>query len=166
MSFNIRERDLHIVWWDPRIDHGTPSKMISSVPWRISVREVHLKVSLSSELNIHLRINPGIVYKLWDENVIGRRERNNGNVCYMEIEIVAIVIDGSVKLTIPPDRHEYTHIRSRSVAFCRVFDLKIKWIYLIKIILKLWIVDEQKSSMYLYVKFNLDTNWFFPVENE
>ena len=48
MSFNICERETSYCLIDPRIDHKTSSTTISSVPWRIPVREVYLKVASPS----------------------------------------------------------------------------------------------------------------------
>ena len=44
----------------------------------------------------------------------------------MEIEIVTFVVKGSMKLTVPTDWQEQIQVGSRSVAFRRVFDLKLK----------------------------------------
>ena len=44
----------------------------------------------------------------------------------MEIEIVELVVEGSVKLAVPTDWQEQIEVRSRSVALHRVFDLKLR----------------------------------------
>ena len=65
----------------------------------------------------------------------------------MEIEIVTFVINGSVKLIVPSDRQKLLSIqeRSRSFAFCRVFDLKLNMIHLAQEIRKLWVVYGQHN---------------------
>ena len=68
----------------------------------------------------------------WD---IATQERK---ICDIEIAIVTFVINGSVKLTVPSiDR------RNRSVALCRVYDLKFNGVHLAKVILKIWVVYGQ-----------------------
>ena len=62
----------------------------------------------------------------------------------MEIKIVTFVINGSMNLTIPPDRQQKIQVRSRSVALCRFFDLKVYGIHLSQVILKLLVVYGQK----------------------
>ena len=51
---------------------------------------------------------PGVSYQLRDENAIGRRRWNittqERKVCDVEIEIISFVVNGSVKLSIPPER--------------------------------------------------------------
>ena len=61
----------------------------------------------------------------------------------MEIEIVAFVVKGSAKLTVPTDWQEQIQVRSRSVALRRVFDLKLRGIHLTEIILKVWVINRQ-----------------------
>ena len=56
----------------------------------------------------------------------------------MEIEIATLVINGIVKLIVPPSRS--TEV---SVALCRVFDLKFNGIHLAQVIFKLWVVYGQ-----------------------
>ena len=62
----------------------------------------------------------------------------------METEIVTLFIIGSVQLTFPPNQQEEIQVRSSSVAFCRVFNLKFNKIHLTHVILKLWVVFGQK----------------------
>ena len=54
--------------------------------------------------------SPGILYKLRNKDSIGGRSLNiatqERKICNMEIEIVTFVINGSVKLTVPPDRQK------------------------------------------------------------
>ena len=61
----------------------------------------------------------------------------------MEIEIVAFVVKGSAKLTVPTDWQEQIQVGSRSVALRRVFDLKLRGIHLTEIILKVWVINGQ-----------------------
>ena len=84
----------------------------------------------------------------------------------MKIEIVTFVAKGSAKLTVPTDWQEQIQAGSRSVALCRVFDLKLRGIHLTKIILKVWVINGKTSSIYLYVKLNWDANRFFPAESK
>ena len=97
--------------------------------------------------------SPGIPYKLRNKDAIGGRGWNIATqvrkICDVEIEIVTFVRNGSVKLTVPPDRQKLIKVRTRSVALCRVFDLEFKGIHLSQVILKLWVVYGQTSSMYL-----------------
>ena len=50
---------------------------------------------------------PGVSYKLRYKTAVGRRRWNittqKLNVCDVEIEIISFVVNGSVKLTIPPN---------------------------------------------------------------
>ena len=91
--------------------------------------------------------SPGIPYKLRNKDAIGSRGWNiatqERKIRDVEIEIVTFVINGSVKLTVPPDRQKYMQVRSRSVAFGRVFDLEFNGIHLAQVILKLWVVYGQ-----------------------
>ena len=52
----------------------------------------------------------GIPYKLRNKDAIGGRGRNiatqERKICDVEIEIVTFVINGSVKLTVSPDRQK------------------------------------------------------------
>ena len=52
--------------------------------------------------------SPGVSYKLRDKNAFGRRKWNittqGRNVCDVKIEIMSVVVDGSVKFTIPSNR--------------------------------------------------------------
>ena len=65
-------------------------------------------------------------------------------VCDMEIEIVTFVVNGSVKLTIPPEgQQDKIHVRSRIVALCHIFDLKFNRIHLTQVVLKIWVVYGQ-----------------------
>ena len=52
-----------------------------------------------------------VSYKLRDKHAIGRRRWNittqERKVCDVEIEIMSFVVDGSVKLTIPPNQQKY-----------------------------------------------------------
>ena len=54
--------------------------------------------------------SPGVSYKSRDKHAIGRRRWNittqERKVCDVEIEIISFVVDGSVKLTIPPNRQK------------------------------------------------------------
>ena len=54
--------------------------------------------------------SPGIPYKLRNKDAIGGRGWNiatqERKICDVEIEIVMFVINGSVKLTVPPDRQK------------------------------------------------------------
>ena len=54
--------------------------------------------------------SPGISYKLRNKVAIGGRGWNiatqERKICDVEIEIVTFVINGSVKLTVPPDRQK------------------------------------------------------------
>ena len=84
----------------------------------------------------------------------------------MEIEIVTFVVKGSAKLTVPTDWQEQIQVGSRSVALRRVFDLKLRGIHLTEIILKVWLLMDKTSSMYLYVKLNRDANRFLPAESK
>ena len=61
----------------------------------------------------------------------------------MEIEIVTFVVKGCMKLTIPTDWQEQIQVGSRSVAVRHVFDLKLRGILLIEIILKVWVINGQ-----------------------
>ena len=63
----------------------------------------------------------------------------------MEIEIITLVVKGSAKLTVPTDYQEQIQVRSKSVVFCRVFDLKLRGIHLteILVILKVWVINGQ-----------------------
>ena len=61
----------------------------------------------------------------------------------MEIETVTFFINGSVKLIFPFDLQKFIKVISRSVPFCRVFDLKFNGIHLSQIILKFWVVCRQ-----------------------
>ena len=56
----------------------------------------------------------------------------------MEREIVMFVINGSMKLAVPPDRPKKIQVRSRSVVISRIFDLKFNGIHLAQVILNLW----------------------------
>ena len=47
---NSDEKELHNVQWDPRIDHRTFSMTISSVHWRIPVREAFWKFCVSLKI--------------------------------------------------------------------------------------------------------------------
>ena len=60
----------------------------------------------------------------------------------MEIKIT-LVVKGSVKLTVTTDWQELIQVRSTSVALRRVFDLELRGIHLIEIILKVWVINEQ-----------------------
>ena len=84
----------------------------------------------------------------------------------MEIEIVTFVVKGIAKLTVPTDWQEQIQVGSRSFALRRVFDLKLRGIHLIEIILKVWVINRKTSSMYLYMKLNWDANRFLPVESK
>ena len=88
--------------------------------------------------------SPGIPYKLRNKDAIGGRGLNiatqEQTICDVEIEIVTFVINGIVKLTVPPDRQKQIQVRSRSVALFRVFDLEFNGIHLAQVILKLWVV--------------------------
>ena len=91
--------------------------------------------------------SPGVSDELWDKNAIGWRRLDvatqERKVCNMEIEIVAFVVKGSAKLTVPTDCQEQIQVRSRSVALRRVFDLKLRGIHLTEIILKVWVINRQ-----------------------
>ena len=54
--------------------------------------------------------SPGISHKLRDKDAIGGRSWNiatqERKICDMEIEIVMFVINGNMKLNIPPNREE------------------------------------------------------------
>ena len=54
--------------------------------------------------------SPGISYKLRNKDAIGGRGWNiatqERKICDVEIEIVTFVINGSVRLTVPPDRQK------------------------------------------------------------
>ena len=84
-------------------------------------------------------------------------------VCNMEIEIAMLVVKGSAKLTVPTD---LTGTNPRSDGLCRVFDPKLRRIHLTEIILKVWVINDNTSSMYLYVKLNWDANRFLPAESK
>ena len=92
-------------------------------------------------------VSMGIPYKLRNKDAIGGRGWNiatqERKICDVEIEIVTFVINGSVKLTVPPDRQKKFQVRSRSVALCRVFDLEFNGIHLAQVILKIWVVYGQ-----------------------
>ena len=86
-------------------------------------------------------------------------------ICDMDIEIVKFVINGSMKMAIPPDLKEEIQVNSRSVALCRVFDLKFNRIlvHLAQIILKFFVVTDKTPSMYLNVKLNEMPTDSFPL---
>ena len=116
-------------------------------------------------------VNPGISYKLRNKDAIGGRGWNiatqERKICDVEIEIVTLVINSSVKLTVSPDRQKLIQVRSRSVALCRVFDLEFNGIHLAQVILKLWVVYGQNIiDVPVYVKLNRDANCFPPVESK
>ena len=84
----------------------------------------------------------------------------------MEVEIVTFVVKGSAQMIVPLDRQELIQVGSRCVAIHRVFDLKISEIHLTLIILKIWVLIDNTSSMYLYVKLNCDAIFFLQVESK
>ena len=61
----------------------------------------------------------------------------------MEVEIVTFVVKEKAQPTVPPNRQEKIQVGSRGVALSRVFYLKVIEIHLTKIIVKIWINDEQ-----------------------
>ena len=94
--------------------------------------------------------SPGIPYKLRNKDAIGGWGWNiatqERKICYVEIEIVTFVINGSVKLTVLTDRQwqwQWIQVRSRSIALCRVFDFEFNGIHLAKVIHKLRVVYGQ-----------------------
>ena len=53
--------------------------------------------------------SPGVSYNLLDKDAIGRRSwyiATQEQICDMEIEIFTFVMNGSMKLTVPPDRQK------------------------------------------------------------
>ena len=52
---------------------------------------------------------PGVSYKLRDKNAIGMRRWNistqERKVYDVETEIISLIVDGSVELTVPPNPH-------------------------------------------------------------
>ena len=121
---------LHNVWWDTYIDHRTSRK------------------SHRSQNKTLIRgASPGIPYELWDKHTICWRRWNiatqKKKVCDMEVEIVAFVIKRSAQLTVPPDRQELIQVGSRGVALILVFYIKLSGIHLAKIIMKIWIIDQE-----------------------
>ena len=112
MSFNICERETSYCLIRSRIDHKTWNPQ-----WRF---QAFLGVSLFEKLIWKSRrpqdktsirgASPGIPYKLRNKDAIGGRGWNiatqERKICDVEIEIVTFVINGSVKLTVPPDRQK------------------------------------------------------------
>ena len=84
----------------------------------------------------------------------------------MEIQIVTFVVKGSMKLTVPTDWQEQIQVGSRSVAFRRVFDLKLRGYIWPRYFSKSGLLMDKTSSMYLYVKLNWDANRFLPAESK
>ena len=101
---------LHIAQQDPRIDHKTSWMTISSVPQGIPVWVAYWKSPGPQNKTFIRGASPGVSYKLRDKHAVGRRWRNittqERKVCDVEIEIISLVVDGSVKLTIPPNRQK------------------------------------------------------------
>ena len=83
---------------------------IPNVLWRIPFREAYLKSCPPQNKTSIRGASPGISYKLWDQNAIGGRiwyiATQEQKICDMEIEIVTFVINGSMKLTVSPDRQK------------------------------------------------------------
>ena len=74
MPFNICEKETsYCLIRSPYRPKQTSSMTISSVPWRIPVREAYLKVASPSGFNIHSRSKPGISYKLRNKGTVGGR---------------------------------------------------------------------------------------------
>ena len=85
----------------------------------------------------------------------------------MEIEIVTLVVKGSAKLTVPTDGQELLQVASKSVALRRVFDLKLRDIYLTEIIFKVWVINwKYVIDVSIHVKLNWDANHFLPTESK
>ena len=76
--------------------------------------------------------SPGVSDELWNKNAIGGRKwdvaTQERKVCNVEIEIVALVVKGSLKSTVLSYWQEQIQAASRSVALRRVFDLKLRTI--------------------------------------
>ena len=131
-----------------------PVSTIKLLQWRfqafldVSLFERLIWKSCSPQDKTSIRwASPGISYKLRNKDAICGQGWNiatqERKICDVEIEIVTFVINGSVKLTVPPDRQKYVQVRSRSDALCRVFDLEFNLIHLAQVILKLWVVYGQ-----------------------
>ena len=111
MSFNICERENFILF------DKIPVSIIKLPQWRF---QAFLDVSLFEKLiwksrrpqdkTSIRRASPGIPYKLRNKDAIGGRGWNiatqERKICDVEIEIVTFVLNGSVKLTVPPDRQK------------------------------------------------------------
>ena len=80
---------------------------ISSVSQRVRVSSLLWKSSDFRNKTFIQDVNQGVSNKLRDKNAIGRRRwditTQERKVCDMEIEIISFVVNGSVKLTIPPN---------------------------------------------------------------
>ena len=131
---------------------------ISSVPWRIPVREAYFQESRVALRMKHPYEEQARVYR--------KDATQERKICDVEIEIVTFVIDGNVKLTIPPDRQKKIKVRSRSVALCRVFDLEFNGIHLTQVILKLWVVNGQNVIDVPVCEIEPRRQLFFPVESK
>ena len=68
------------------------------------------------------------------------------------------------------DRHSRStgvnpEVGSRGVALRRVFNLKLSRIHMTKIIIKIWVIEWEYVTIYMY-ELNWDANFFFPVESK
>ena len=59
----------------------------------------------------------------------------------MEIEIIKLVVEGSAKLTVPTNLTGANPSRKQKITLRRVFDIKLGWIHMDKIVLKVWVIN-------------------------
>ena len=143
----IRKGRPHIVWKDPRTDHRTSLEANSNVQTYPFPTKLIGKSQRPYHRTFIIGACPSVSEELWDKYAIGGRRwdvaTQERNVCNMEDEIVTLVVKGSAKLTVPTNWQEQIQVGSRSIVLCCVFDLKHMEIHLTKIILKVWVINEQ-----------------------
>ena len=116
-SIISRGLSLHMVRWSYKTIWSFTVSTIKLPKWRfqafldVSLFEKFIWKSRGPQDKTSIRgASPGISYKLRNKGAIGGRGWNIASqerkICYVEIEIVTFVINGSVKLTVPPDRQK------------------------------------------------------------